>query len=168
MAIPLLMLGGVPIVLHAGAPELTEQPIGGSTVLRMDEGRAVKMQHWERQAGSISGQGWMPPGLDGLDYSQQLELRSTQQSNIVGAGLVYELTSTPRPDVAPWAQALVGKAWRGTACSYDPDTNTVTIEPVEGATLYQASWLPVYRVFATRPAKTQNAGHGWNIPWEEA
>lgn len=160
-----IMLGGVPIVPHAGAPEQSEESIGGSTVLRMSDGAAVKMQHYEKTAGTISGSGLMPPGLDGLDYSQPLELRSMQVSNIVGPGPTFTLTSTPRPDHAPWAHALVGGRWLRTACSYD--AGVVTVTPVAGATHYQVSWLPVYSVFANRPPKSQGTSHSWSITWEE-
>ena len=162
------MLGGVPIVLHAGAPELSEEAIGGSTVFRMSDGAGVKMQHWERMAGSISGSGWMPPGLDGLDYSQPLELRSTQVNAIHGEGPEFTLTGTPRPDMAPWADALVGDQWIPVPSTFAE--GVVTVTPVSGASLYRACWMPVYSVFANKPAKSQSSGtasHGWSIPWEE-
>lgn len=164
-----ITLGGVPIVLHAGAPVLTEEPIGGETLLRMSDGAAVKMTHWQRMAGSISGQGWMPPGLDGLDYSAPLELRSTLVNNMVGAGLVYALTGTPRPDQLPWARALVGDQWLSTACS--TVDGVVTVTAMAGAALYQVSWMPIYSVYAARPPKSQDSGtasHSWSIAWEEA
>lgn len=167
MTIPRIILGGVPIVLHAGAPAESIEAIGGSTVLRMSDGAAIKQQHWERLAGSISAEGWMPPGLSGLDYSGPLELRSTQVQNIVDPGLVFELTSTPRPDIAPWGQALVGDQWVPTACAYADGVATLTA--VNGATLYQACWMPVLSVFASRPTQSQGGGgHGWSISWEEA
>jgi hypothetical protein len=165
---PQLMLGGVAIVLHAGAPVLSEEAIGGETLLRMSDGAAQKMTHWQKAAGTIDGQGWMPPGLDGLDYSQPLELRSTQPSTIQGAGLAYTLTSTPRPDVEPWAFALVGDQWVATPCNTVGDQATVTA--VTGATAYQVWWMPVYSVFAARPPKSQDsatATYSWSISWEE-
>ncbi|MBK3797543.1 hypothetical protein CXF92_18510 [Pseudomonas sp. Choline-3u-10] len=161
-----IMLGGVPIVTHAGAQQQTEEPLGaGSVVLRLSGGAGVKQQHWQRMSGTITGQGLMPPGLDGLDYSQPLELRSTQVSSIVGAGLEFSLTSVPRPELAPWAFALVDNQWGRTPCAYA--NGVVTVEAVPGATLYQACWLPIYSVFATRPPKTQSTAHGWSINWEE-
>ena len=166
MAYPRITLGGVEIVLHAGAPVETVEPIGGEVVLRLSQGAAVKMQHWTKRAGSISGQGWMPPGLDGLDYSQPLVLLSTQQENIVGPGLVYTLTSTPRPDVEPWAQAFVDGHWYRTGC--DVADGVATVEAVAGATLYQVSWMPAFSVLARRPAKAQSSVHDWSIAWEEA
>ena len=167
MSVP-LMLGGVEIVLHAGAPELSEQAIGGWSQDRMSDGALIKQTHWEKASGTISGQGWMPPGLDGLDYSGPLELRTTQVSNIQGTGLVYTLTSTPRPDQAPWAFALVDGEFVNAAVVTLEGVATVTAVP--GATLYQVWWMPVYSVFATRPPKTQSsasAAHSWSISWEE-
>lgn len=164
-----VMLGGVPIVLHAGAPDLSDEEIGGRSVLRLSEGDGVLMQHWKKAAGAISGQGWMPPGLDGLDYSKPLELRTTQVSCIVVESLVLTLTSTPRPDVAPWAFGLVGKQWMKTPCAVVDGVMTITAVP--GATLYQGCWMPIYSVFANRPPKTQSSSagnHGWSISWEEA
>lgn len=166
MSVP-LMLGGVPIVLHAGAPDLTVQPIGGSSQDRMSDGALVKQTHWEKAGGTISAQGWMPPGLDGLDYTSPLELRSTQASNMQQADLVFTLTSTPRPDDAPWAFALVGEQWVDAAVVTVDGVATVTAVP--GATLYQVWWWPVYSVFCSRPVKSQAGGfQSWSISWEEA
>ncbi len=161
-----IMLGGVPIVAHAGAPEQTEEAIGGSTVLRMSDGAAVKMQHWQKTGGTITGAGLMPPGLDGLDFSQPLELRTMQVSNIVGPGPTFTLTSTPRPDQAPWAHAFLDGRWVRTPCA--THDGVVTVTQVTGATHYQVSWLPVYSVFASKPSKAQSSSHTWSIPWEEA
>ncbi len=169
MALPQIMLGGVPLVLHAGAPDESVEPIGGNTLLRMSDGTAVKQQHWAKSAGTISGSGWMPPGLDGLDYTQPLELRSTKVQNMVGDGPEFSLTGTPRPDVAPWAQAMIGRDWVAVPCTYAD--GVVTVPPVEGATLYQASYLPVFSVFANKPGGSQSsatASHSWTINWEEA
>lgn len=166
MPIPRIMLGGVPIVLHAGAPEESVGPIGGSTVLRMSDGAGVKMQHWQKSAGSIAGSGWMPPGLAGLDYSQPLELRSTKVINHVGAGPDFLLQHTPRPDMAPWAQALIGDQWVRVPSTFAD--GVLTVPPIAGATLYQACYMPVFSVFADAPSETQGSSHGWSINWEEA
>jgi len=163
-----ITLGGIPIVLHAGAPELSEEAIGGETLLRMSDGAGVAQTHWQKMAGSISGQGWMPPGLDGLDYSQPLELRSTQVNSMQGTGLAYTLPSTPRPDQAPWAFALIGDDWHATPCSTVDGLATLTA--LAGAEAYQVWWMPVYSVKAQRPPKQQSsssASHSWSIAWEE-
>lgn len=168
MSLPLITLSGVPIVLHAGAPDQADTPLLGETVLRLSGGEAVKMTHWGKASGTISGQGWMPPGLDGLDYSQPLELRLTSQECIVGEGRVFALTSRPRPDVNPWAFALVGAQWEPTTCIFSGTQAEAAI--VIGATRYMVQWMPAYRVFASKPPKTQSSGQssfGWTITWEE-
>lgn len=168
MSVP-LMLGGIPIVLYAGAPEFSEEDAGGSTALRMSDGSIVKMTRWQKMAGSISGQGMTPPALDGLDYSGPLELRSTQVSSMQSTDLVFTLPSTPRPDLEPWAWAVVDGRLRRTGCSTVGGVSTVVAVP--DASFYQVWWLPVYSVFATRPPKTQgsgSSGHGWSIAWKEA
>ncbi|WP_314408922.1 hypothetical protein [Pseudomonas kuykendallii] len=168
MSLP-IMLGGVPIVLLAGAPDQSSEPLGGETVVRMSNGQGVKMSHWAKESGSISGQGWMPAGLDGLDYSQPLELRLALAECITGSALQVPLTSTPRQDAEPWCVALIGDTgqWAETPCSFAD--GVVTITPAAGATLYATYWYPVYQVFASKPPKSQSAGsHGWTITWEEA
>lgn len=171
MTIPTLTLGGVPLVLHSGAPELSVESLAGTARARMSEGALVQMTHWSgKAAGTVSGQGWMPPGLDGLDYTQPLELLSTQQQSITGSALSVVLSSTPRSDCPPWALALVGEHWVDTPCVLDGDV--VTAEPVAGATLYSISWFPAFTVFAAAPNKTVSSGngaapHGWSIAWEE-
>jgi hypothetical protein len=161
-------LGGLPIVLHAGAPAQSDEPLLGEAVVRMSEGAAVKMSHWAKAAGSISLAGWMPPGLDGLDYSQPLLLCLTAQECMAGAGLVFALTSTPRPDVAPWAQALVDNQWVRTPCAYAAGVATVTA--VVGAALYMVQWMPMYSVFASKPPKSTDpstGSFGSQIDWQE-
>ncbi|NWD49017.1 hypothetical protein [Pseudomonas gingeri] len=174
MSLPMITLGGIPIVLHAGAPDQADTPLLGEAVVRLSGGEGVKLTHWSKAAGSISGQGWMPPGLDGLDYSQPLELRMTSQECIVSAGREVVLTSVPRPDKEPWAQALVGFEWVGTGCSMaeDPSTGALValVDLVVGATRYMVQWMPVYNVFASKPPKTMSASagnFGWTINWEE-
>ncbi|MCY1275484.1 hypothetical protein D9M70_241310 [compost metagenome] len=163
------MLGGVPIVLHAAAPVETIEVIGGWSMHRLSGGAAVKQTHWDRHAGSISAEGFMPPGLDGLDYSLPLELRSTKVQSIVGSGLVFTLTSTPRPDSPAWAEGLIGRQWVRTPVAVDDGVATVTA--LADATLYRCCWRPVFSVFAQKPAESQDNAvnmHSWSLNWEEA
>lgn len=165
-----LMLGGIVIPLHAGAPVITDGKLGGGTgAFRLSGGTAVKMERWSKQGGSISAQGWMPPGLAGLDFSQPLELRSTKVRTVSGTGLVYELPFTPRPDAVPWAFALVGGEWVETPCSTVAGVSTVTA--VAGAEGYQVWAMPIYSVMCEPPQETQDQGagtHSWALNWEEA
>ncbi|MFI8384816.1 hypothetical protein [Pseudomonas sp. NPDC079086] len=168
MSVP-LMLGGVEFLLHAGAPELNEDAIGGEGDVRLSNGTLVSMTRWSKASGAISVQGWIQPGIDALDFTQIMELRSTQVHTAQGAGLVFELTSTPRPDQAPWAWAVVD----GELVPAEVSTvgRTATVTAVAGATSYQVWWMPVYQVKARRPSKSQSGSAGTQaavISWVEA
>lgn len=169
MAVP-LMLGGIEILPYAGAPVLTEGKLGGGTgMVRLSGGTAVKMERYSKRFGSISGSGLVPSGLDGLAFSGPLELRTTKVRIVQGAGLEYELPCTPRPDLPPWAYALVDGRLRRAACSTLDGVTTVTA--VDGATQYQVWFMPVYSVMATPPDETQDhvsRTHSWSLSWEEA
>lgn len=165
---PDVIFGGLPIVLHAGPPAQSDAPVLGEAVVRLGLGTATKMTHFFKAGGTISGSGWMPPGLDGLDYSQPLELRLTSQESMTDPGLVFPLTSTPRDDVAPWAQALLDGEWERAESSFA--AGVVTVEAVAGATMYMVQWMPVYMVFASKPPKSMDpstAAFGWQIDWQE-
>ncbi len=166
---PDVIFGGLPIVRHAGPPSQSDSPVLGEGLVRLALGTGVKMTHFFKAGGSISGSGWMPPGLDGLDYSHPLELRLTSQESMTDTGLVFPLTSTPRPDVAPWAIALVNGEWEQANCSFND--GVVTVEAVPGAVIYNVQWMPVYMVFASKPQKSMDpatATFGWQIDWQEA
>lgn len=168
MSLPMVMLGGVPIVPHAGSVSQSITPLGGPEIVRLSGGVGVPMTHWERSAIALSGSGWMPPGLDGLDYTQPLELRCTKQLSIVSTSTSFVINGTPRPDFAPWALALVGRDWVEAEVALSGANAEVT--PVTGATAYQVCWMPMFTVSAKRPQGDMDpsaATHGWQINCEE-
>lgn len=169
MSVP-LMLGGLPIALHAGAPVITDGKLAAGTgTVRLSGGTLVKMERYSKRAGTISAQGWMPPAWGGLDFSGPLELRSTKVRTVAGTGLVYTLPFTPRPDQEPWALALVGGEWVPTPCSTVAGVTTVTA--VAGATQYQVWAMPIYSVMVDPPDESQDQSanaHSWTLSWEEA
>jgi len=165
---PRLELGGLPIVIDSGAPDQTNDPILGESVVRMGEGGGVKLSHWEKAGGTISAEGLISSGLDGLNYDGPLLLKLTIPQCITRHDLVFELTSVPRDDVAPWAYAVVDGDLQRTPCTYLD--GGVTVTPVAAADLYIVEWMPMYTVFASRPAKSFNHGsrrYSWQINWEE-
>ena len=162
---PSAMLGGIPLELHSGAPVLSEEPIGGESSARLSGGNLVSMTHWERMSGTISGSGWMPPGLDGLDYSQPLELRLTSPETMSGVGASFLLHCDPRPDQAPWAYAEVAGRQVRTPCV--ALGRAVTVTAVAGAERYIVQWMPKYWVFAKKPPRERSRSYAWSILWEE-
>lgn len=148
---PHITLGGLPIDLHAGAPQQQYAPETGWTDVRLSQGALVRMAHWRKESITISGTGWMGAGLDGLDYTQPQELRCTAPKSVTGPGTELHITGTPRPDVAPWAHALVGKHWVRTPVAVSGQVATCTSVP--GASTYRVSWMPVFMVLCQPPAE---------------
>ncbi|WP_448682583.1 hypothetical protein [Pseudomonas nicosulfuronedens] len=168
MSLPMVMLGGVPILMDAGTVSQSITPLGGPEIVRLSGGVGVPMTHWQRSAIALSASGWMPPGLDGIDYTQPLELRCTKHLSIVSTGTNIEIIGTPRPDFPPWALALVGKEWVETPLVLTGNAAEVTAVP--GATAYQVCWMPVFTVSAKRPQGDMDPSanvHGWQINCEE-
>jgi hypothetical protein len=167
-----VMLGGVPIRPQAGHPVQRYAPLGDGPILRRSKGAAVKFRHWDlRWAVSVSGSGWMGPGLAGLDYDQPLELRCTQQMEVRTTALTTTLPGTVRPDVAPWCLAYTGREWLKTPVAYNPTTKVATITPRAGALEYQVCWMPVFTVLMGRPERGLDPGvntHDWSFTAEEA
>lgn len=154
-------------MIESGSYDQSSTSLGGSGVVRMSLGEAVKMTHWAKASGSISSNdAWMPPGLSGLDYSEPLELRLTKPLAITGPELTVTLKGTPRPDSAPWVLALIDGEWIESPSSYAD--GVVSITPISGAEIYATYWLPMYTVFATEPPESMGSGiYGWTINWEE-
>jgi len=169
MAVAGVMLGGIPLVAHDGPPS-QQYKVGaeGRARVRLSQGALVNMRHWSKTAITVSGTGWMGPGLDGLDFDQPLELRCTQPRAIRGAGTSFTLTSTSRPDVSPWALALVGADWVTTTVSVAGQVATVS--PVAGAALYQVQWMPMFSVYVDREEAmdASAATFDWTLTAEEA
>jgi hypothetical protein len=172
MAKPRVMLGGVPIrPFFHGMPQQTYTPFGDGPVLRRSRGRAVKMQHWQKLWQiTVSGEGWMGPGLAALDYTQPLELRCTQQMELHTTSLNTVIPGNVRPDVEPWALAFTGRDWVKTPITWNAATRAVAITPVAGALEYQVCWMPVFTVLMARPTRGLDAGtnvHSWSFTAEE-
>ncbi|CDF82653.1 hypothetical protein PKB_1288 [Pseudomonas knackmussii B13] len=160
---PTVMLGGVPLVIHAGPPTQRYSPLGGPEVIRLSQGAGVVMTHWARTAISLSGQGLMPLGLQGLDYRNPLELRCTQPRSVQGADPVLQLQGQVRPDFPPWADALVdGLWWRRPVTLIGQQA---TVEPADGASLYRVSWMPVFMVSSKGPEESMDGEAGGAYSW---
>lgn len=142
-----MVLGGVPITPHSGPVRMRYEPFGGSAELRMADGTGIKQTHWRKTRILASGSGHLEPALEHLDYSGPLELWCVKSQSFSGTGLQYQLPPADkrRPDVAPWAWALVGERLQDVAIALDGDLASLT--PLPGASRYQVFWLPRFSVF---------------------
>lgn len=141
-----LVLGGVAITPSSGPVRQRYEPFGGSSELRMTDGTGYKQTHWRKTRISSGGSGPLDPALEQLDYSRPMELWCVKPISVSGTALAYELPplNKRRPDVAPWAWALVGERWIETPLSLSGDI--ATLDAVAGASSYRVSWLPRYVV----------------------
>lgn len=163
-----VMLGGVPIRLHSGAPRCEYSPIGGVSTRRRSGGALVKMRNWRKTAITVSGSGWMGPGFAGLDFDSPLELRCNLPLSLYTAALTGTIPGTIRPDVAPWALAYVAGEWVNAAVTMVG--NAFTITAVAGAAEYHVRWLPAYTVLCEPPPEamdSSSASFDWSITAEE-
>ena len=164
-----VMLGDVPIRLHAGPPTQSYAPRGDGVIRYRSKGRPVKFrQHDLRWSITVAGSGWMGPGLAGLDFDQPLELRCTAPQSLYTTSLTTTIPGTPRPDKAPWAHAYVAGNWVDTPLAWDGTTATIT--SVAGATEYHVRWLPMFMVLMGRPEDGLDPAGGiftWHFTAEE-
>lgn len=166
MTYPRIELGGIPLDIRAGEVTESDAPITASVIVRMGQGSGIQLTHWSRAAGSLRGSGgWMPAGLDGLDFSQPLELRLTNPESITQVGTAFTLHSDARPDKAPWAYAEVSGEWVATPCV--ATGRSVAVTPVPGALRYRVHWMPRYWVFAKKPPRDRSRSFDWTIEWEQ-
>lgn len=156
-----LVLGGIAVALHAGAPDVQYGYAGGATDVVLSDGRPVRMRHWNKRLITITGSGWMATGLDALDWDAEHELLSPVPLRVSGAGPVLALTADARPDVAPTALALVGEHWRPTTVTVSG--RTATVAPVAGASLYTVAWFPKFTVLCDPPDDGYSAG---TVTWQ--
>lgn len=170
MPAPLFELGGVQVPLAAGLDlQQSYEPIGGWTLLRMMNGAAIKQQHWQKLRTSVSGEGWIPEGLQALDYSAAMTLKCVAPRALASASNVIVLPAARRADAAPFGFVVMADgSLRDTPGSLAVDTFTLTV--VSGAVRYVAHYYPQLSVMA-EPPRTRYALAGgiagWSLDAEE-
>lgn len=150
-------------------------PLGGSVVLRMLDGGAVKQQHWEKLAVALRGEGVLPPGLENLSYKDPLLLkcgavRGTTSVSATGIGVPTERRTDPgfTPEGFGWVpdadESTLG-SWVATSIVITPGPpDTADLGVVAGATQYRVTYFPEITVFCDPPV-VDNDLHGKTISW---
>jgi hypothetical protein len=171
-----LELGGVVIpITSAHSFSQTYAPLGGSVVLRMLDGGAVKQQHWEKIRTGISGEGVLPPGIENLSFKDPLVLkcgavRGTTSVSPTGIAIPVERRSDAGflPEGFAWvpdtSEPSLG-AWVSTSIVINagpPDT--ADLGAVAGATQYRITYFPEITVFAD-PPEVETDVHGKAVSW---
>lgn len=165
-----LEIGGLVIpVQAAGDIEQTFEPIGGVSTGRMMNGTAYRQRHWRKLKTRISGSGFAPPGLAGLDYDAQLLLKSVAARALQAVGNVVTVPAARRTDTgyAPLGYAVVAGRTVSTPLALAGDTATLTA--VSGAQGYGVWYWPQITVYAefNDSARPAGAAWSWSIEAEE-
>ncbi len=157
------------------ALDLTQQyePLGGDAIFRTASGLGIKQSTWRKTRVVTSGRGWVPDGLDSLDFNQSLVLRCiAPRAHHLPSGLLESvLPMQPRRDSGhrPW-----GVAWLSPGVSVPVAVTTlgrsVSVQPVAGAIRYSVHYLPELLVWGTRPQQSGDLGsasYRWSLVCEE-
>lgn len=170
MKAPMLKIGGVEIALQSFPVNQSYEPIEGAALLRMLNGAGVKQAHWRKLATSISGDGWAPAALAGIDWTQSVEIACAAPRSVHSAAAVATLPSARRSDltVNVYARAVVDGELVETPVAVV--TNTATATAVTGATSYQFWYYPKLSFFSSGPRENLDlagAAYSWQIDAEE-
>lgn len=165
-------LGGIVVPIHA-ALDLSQQiePIGGTSLLRLGQGAAVKQTAWRKRRVTLSASGWCPPGLHALAWDTPMTLKCGLPQSITSATASATLPAGRHTDAGyePFARAHLAGEWRDTPCSVAGNTATITAVP--GAIAYQVWYWPQLTVYAEPPVETfdqATAQASWELVCEEA
>ncbi len=144
--------------------------IGGTITKRMQSGRAIKQTHFNKIRTVLSGQGWLPVGLDGLNYSEPQTLKCAAPRAISSTVNEFTIPSARRGDYGfePRGYALVACDLVETIIILN--TDIVTLDIIQGATSYQVHYYPELLVFAEPPQIQGNmsgAEFSWTLTCEE-
>lgn len=148
-------------VQAAGDIEQSFESLGGSTLHRILNGAALKQTHWRKIRTRISGSGWVPPGLAGLDYDAQLLLKSCSARALQAVGNVITVPTARRTDTGyePTGYAVVNGCYVSTPLALVGNTATLTV--VIGAQGYGVKYWPQITVYAAFSESNRAMGSSW-------
>lgn len=172
MTTPSLKIAGVEIPLEAFPVSQSYSRVdGGSTLQRMRNGAGRQQTHWQKIATRISGNGWAPPALAGVDWSAAVEIACIEPRAIWSATNSATLPAARRSDLADnvLARAIVGGRLVETPVNLVGDVATATV--VSGASSYQFHYYPKLSCISRGPEENldaQAAAYSWTLTAEEA
>lgn len=145
--------------------------LGGKSLLRTKNGTAVLQSRWQKLGATITGAGWTPDGLDGLNESIAHAVSCVAPLSVSSASSSITI---PRPfrsdtDYAPQGVAIMpdGEA-RPTPAAIA--ANVATLTTVAGAVAYMVIYYPVITGYITvnRDFSEVDQSYSWTVEVEEA
>ena len=167
------ILGGlsVPFQSHLDLNQDYEEE-QSSRVTRHSDGSARKQTAWRGKLRMrISGNGWVPPGLDTLDYESSMEMSCIALRAVTSTERVITIPAARRSDQGfePFAAATVDGGKIDAAIS-NRIGNVYTIAAVSGAQFYHMYYYPKLQVFASLPIQRHDAindKYSWELEARE-
>ena len=165
-----LVIGGIEIPIRA-SEVITQsfEPIQSVSRLRMSDGALTQQTSWSgKLLTKISADGILPSGLQLLDYSQPIVIKSIAESAVLSASNIIDVPSARRGDYSVEGRALVDGKWVSTPVNVVGDTATLTV--VASATQYQAIYWAELSCYCDPPTENRNARnstYSWDFEGEE-
>jgi hypothetical protein len=159
-------IGSVKIPIAAGL-RMNQRYSVANSVARMRTVSGGMIQHyvWERLITTISGDGGIPVGLAGLDYSQQMTVKSCVPRSLYSSGLSVAVPDNRRMDVPVVSFAILSSNGRAVGKTNVSVTNHVaTITAVSGALYYNTWYWPEFTAVVS-PPEEQVDRTGWSFNW---
>lgn len=144
----------VPISLYeALSYSQSYENIGGHSQIRTLDGTGLKQRNWGKIRTAVSGNGGIPIGLSGLDFSDSLVLKCGAPRLINSPSNVVVVPNERRIDAPylPYAYKRVEGALMPAEHLLAGNTLTITIDPE--ADLYGAAYYPEIEVLMNNPSE---------------
>lgn len=145
------------------------EPIGGETILRTISGIGVKQMSYQKRRIITSGTGWVPSGLNGLDFSVTHDIGCVVPETLPAdfSTRSVELPDTIRIDSGHVPYGLAQMPGGQTVeCSVTVDDLVATAAEVSGAVAYQIAYYPLITCWLMRPTSS-GPDHSWELVAEE-
>ena len=144
------------------------EPLGGESILRTVSGRGIKQMTWNKLRVTTSGNGWVPSGIDSLDFTIQHTLACIAQATVpADDDRQATLPANRRSDDLHVPYGLAQFANGQTlmvAVAMSGDLATVAETP--GAVRYQVGYYPLLTCWINRPTRS-GPDHSWEFVAEE-
>lgn len=166
-----LKIGATTIIPHAGFDiRQSYDMLQARYARRAMNGNLRVQQRWQKLQSSISGSGWLPDGLDGINLALFYDVSCIQPLSADAAGNIIAVPRVFRSDApyAPQGIAIVNDEPVPTTLALVG--NVATLDTVAGASRYQVLYYPIITgmLSIARQFDDANGVSGWTIEVEEA
>lgn len=168
-----LIINGIELPFASHEITQTFERFGGFSAQprRFASGGALTQHRWERVRTTISGTGWVPPGLAAVDWVAPVTIAWVAHRSIQSASRVIALPAARRTDAAPYGFGVTAGGLLVPTSVESLAGNTLTLADVAGAAAYVACYWPLLSMSAPAGVveRFESAGLviGWQIDAEE-